>query len=348
MNKKKYKNLKKSEIPLITIGITCFNAEKTIARALQSGLTQDWENIEIIIVNDGSTDNSRKILESFSSTKNNLKLINHPQNMGCAHSRNSIISNSIGEYIAFFDDDDVSRFDRISLQYKALLKYEEENQTNLVVCFASGQKIYKNNYTKSFLSAGINGLPPVGLQMANYLLFFEQIQNIAYGSGVPTCSLFARKSTFLRVGIFDTQMSRQEDVDFGIRLAIKGAHFIGIKQPVITQFTSSKDYKTAKVEYQSSLYLIEKYSDYLNSKGLYEYMKLWIKIKYQHFISNNFYAFLILLKLFLKYPVRTIKHFGKSASRRFIHESLMNSNSKLIKLFQICGKFLNQNISFKL
>ena len=347
MNKKKYKNLKKSEIPLITIGITCFNAEKTIARALESGFSQDWGNIEIIAVNDSSTDNSREILEGFSSTKKNFKLINHPLNMGCAYSRNSIISNSNGEYIAFFDDDDVSSFDRISLQYQALLKYEEENKTNLVACFASGQKIYKNNYTKSFFSAGVNGLAPVGLQMANYLLFFEQIPNIAYGSGVPTCSLFARKSTFLRVGIFDTKMRRQEDVDFGIRLAIKGAHFIGIKEPVITQFESSGDYKTAKVEYQSSLNLIEKYSDYLNSKGLYEYMKLWIKIKYQHFISNNFYASLILIRLFLKYPTRTITHFGQSASKRFIHESLMKSDSRIIKFFQICVKFLNQNISLK-
>ena len=347
MKEKTFENLGKSEIPLITIGITCFNAEKTIGRAIESGISQDWNNIEIIVVNDGSTDKSREIVESFYSSKINLKLINQSQNMGCAHSRNSIISNSIGDYIAFFDDDDFSRSDRITLQYQALLKYEKENETDLVACFASGKKIYKNNYIKSFSSAGVNGSAPKGLQMANYLLFFEKIPNIDYGSGVPTCSLFARKSTFLRVGIFDENLRRQEDVDFGIRLAIKGAHFIGIEQPVITQYSTSGNYKTAEVEYQSSLNLIEKYSNYLNSKGVYEYMKLWIKIKYYHFISNNISASLILMKLFLKYPARTITHFWKSASRRFIHESLMNSNTKIIKFFQICVKFLNQNISLK-
>mgnify|MGYP001416721132 CR=1 FL=1 len=49
----------------VTIGITCFNAEKTIGRAILSALSQDWENKEIIIIDDGSSDNSHKIIEDW-------------------------------------------------------------------------------------------------------------------------------------------------------------------------------------------------------------------------------------------------------------------------------------------
>ena len=58
---------KKSSLPLITIGITCYNAEKTIRRAVDSALSQDWPNYEVIVVDDGSTDNSLKILRESSN-----------------------------------------------------------------------------------------------------------------------------------------------------------------------------------------------------------------------------------------------------------------------------------------
>ena len=60
----------------VTIGITCFNAEKTIKRVISSALNQDWENKEIIIIDDGSSDNSQEIIESFLSNKKIIFLKN--------------------------------------------------------------------------------------------------------------------------------------------------------------------------------------------------------------------------------------------------------------------------------
>ena len=104
--------------PLITIGITCFNARLTIKRAILSAINQTWTNKEIIIVNDFSDDDSQAIIEDLINRKKNIKLINNNKNLGCAYSRNVIIKNAIGEFIAFFDDDDFSRDDRLFLQYK--------------------------------------------------------------------------------------------------------------------------------------------------------------------------------------------------------------------------------------
>ncbi len=347
MNNSKYKYKKISQVdlsenPLITIGITCYNSEETIEKAIISAKSQEWDNYEIIVVDDCSTDNSTKILSAFSSRQRNLRVIKNSRNMGCAYSRNLIISNAKGEFIAFFDDDDFSRADRIKLQYAKLVSYERINSTNLVACFASGEKKYENGYTKHFHSVGIYGNPPVGKQMANYLLFFERLSGVFYGAGVPTCALFARKSVFENIGGFDTKMRRQEDVDFGIRLALEGGHFIGIPEPVLTQYATNTGDKSHLIEFESSLLLINKHFEYLCSKGLYHYMRMWIELRYKHFNSDGLGSIYTLIKIFLKYPFRTTKHFLYSASNRFLHEQLIYSDPSSLNYRLKCVKFLKK------
>tara|TARA_B100000401_G_C52324946_1_gene493656 strand:+ start:270 stop:584 length:315 start_codon:yes stop_codon:yes gene_type:complete len=99
--------------PLITIGITCFNAEKTLERALLGALNQDWPNFEIIVVDDASTDSSKVILKKYELKIKNISIYYQTVNKGCANSRNIVISKAKGKFISFFDDDDFSRSDRI-------------------------------------------------------------------------------------------------------------------------------------------------------------------------------------------------------------------------------------------
>ena len=63
--------------PLITIGITCYNAEDTIQRAVESALAQTWTAREIVIVDDGSTDRSATLLQEFERTHDEIRLIRH-------------------------------------------------------------------------------------------------------------------------------------------------------------------------------------------------------------------------------------------------------------------------------
>ncbi len=331
--------------PLVTIAITCFNAEKTIDRAICGALNQDWPNFEIIILDDASKDASKEIINRYKSKIKNLHFINQKINYGCAKSRNIIISKAKGEFIAFFDDDDFSRSDRLSLQFNHLIRYEELLSTKFIACFASGLRIYPNNYKKRLSAVGAYGIPPIGLQMANYLLFNERINKIDYGAGTPTCSLFARTSIFRDLGGFDSKIRRQEDVDFAIKLAMKGGHFIGIREPVIEQYVSFSNDKSAYIEYQSSLKILNKYSDYLKTKGTYKYMQLWMLLKFLHLSNNDFKAVFILIKIFLFYPLRTIRHFSRSALSRLLHEQLINSSSRRIMIKKNCLKFLHHLIN---
>ena len=331
--------------PLITIAITCFNAEKTIERALSSALNQDWGNFEIIVVDDASTDSSKNILKKYELKKNNLHIFYQLENKGCSASRNLLISKAKGEFIAFFDDDDYSRFDRIRLQYERLINYEKNNSKKLVACFASGLRIYPNSYKKQINAVGTFQFPPIGSQMADYLLFNDRVNTVDYGAGVPTCSLLARTSLFKEIGDFDSKLSRQEDIDFAIRLAMSGGHFIGIKDPVIMQYVSYGNDKSALIEYKSSLLVLDKYRDYLTSKGLYKYMCMWMKLKYLHLSNNDFRAIFVLIEIFFSYPLRTIKHFSRSSINRFVHERFINSSRKTLMIQRNCVKFLNYLIN---
>ena len=311
--------------PLITVAITCFNAESTIERAISSGLNQSWPNLEVLVVDDGSTDNSLDILACKSASDERIRIVKHSINRGCAEARNTLIAAAKGEFVAFFDDDDVSLPDRLQLQFDCIISHEKRLAVKLVACYASGQRIYPNGYVFPLRAVGSYGTPPEGLIMVNYLLFNKRQANIFYGAGTPTCSLMARADVFRNLEGFDPLMRRQEDVDFAVRLGFKGGHFIGISQPVLNQYATIGNEKSALIEFESTLRLLDKNIDYLKGAGTYHYMRLWSEMRFLHFSGRDARAFTILLRLVLRYPLRTLKHFSSSAIRRFYHEQSMKA-----------------------
>ena len=111
---------------LVSIIIPLFNKENTIINSIKSLVYQTYENIEIIIVNDCSTDSSMNILNLFikNNSNENIYLYNTPKNLGCYYARNYGISKSKGTYIAFQDPDDYSDFNRIKNQMNDIFKYK--------------------------------------------------------------------------------------------------------------------------------------------------------------------------------------------------------------------------------
>lgn len=97
---------------IVSIIIPCFNAEKFILKALNSVYNQTYENLECIIINDGSIDDSKYLIEEFIENKKNFKLINQ-KNQGLSVSRNNGIKNAKGDYLYFLDADDYLPLDAI-------------------------------------------------------------------------------------------------------------------------------------------------------------------------------------------------------------------------------------------
>ena len=89
----------------ISIIIPVYNAEKYLKCCLDSILNQSYKNLEIIIINDGSTDNSLKVIEEYKKNDNRIILISQ-KNQGVSKSRNNGLELATGDYIMFIDPDD--------------------------------------------------------------------------------------------------------------------------------------------------------------------------------------------------------------------------------------------------
>jgi glycosyltransferase involved in cell wall biosynthesis len=89
-----------------SIIISVYNLEKYISKAIDSVLSQNFNNYEIIIINDGSTDNTWSILEQYAISHDNINIVNNEKNIGLGASRNVGLSICKGQYILFLDGDD--------------------------------------------------------------------------------------------------------------------------------------------------------------------------------------------------------------------------------------------------
>lgn len=107
-------------IPKVSIVIPVFNVERYISECIYSVIGQDYDNIEIVVVNDGSTDGSLEILEGFRSRFSNFKIINQ-ENQGQSVARNSGFEASSGDYVLFVDADDWIDKSTVSLCMRGIL-----------------------------------------------------------------------------------------------------------------------------------------------------------------------------------------------------------------------------------
>jgi glycosyltransferase involved in cell wall biosynthesis len=307
--------------PLVTIGITCFNAADTILRAVESALSQDWPNIEVVIVDDCSTDGSAKVVMAAIANEPRAKFIRHSCNLGPGAARNTILSEARGEYVSYFDDDDESLPTRISGQVKTLAAHEELLGLGLIACYATGIRRYPNGYSTELPAIGSRGAEtPHGADVANYLLTYRRRPDWFYGSGTPACSLMARRSTFAAVGGFDNEMRRSEDADFAIRLALMGGHFVGTQQTLYVQYSTSAADKSPERNLEAQGLLAYKHRAYLDSIGRFEYAKRWPRLRYWHFSRRYGRFFLEFAALWVRYPFAVSRHILSTGPRRIWHE----------------------------
>ncbi|TCB80443.1 glycosyltransferase family 2 protein [Acinetobacter sp. ANC 4173] len=115
--------------PIISVGIPFYNAEKYLAFAIQSVLCQSYTNWELILVDDGSTDNSLKIAKEFACEDQRIRVFCDGENKKLPYRLNQLIKESKGKFIARMDADDIMHPSRLEMQLKYLL---ENNAFDLV------------------------------------------------------------------------------------------------------------------------------------------------------------------------------------------------------------------------
>ncbi|WP_404445978.1 glycosyltransferase [Sutcliffiella horikoshii] len=109
--------------PQVTVFIPVYNSEKNIKECINSIIDQTYKNLEILIVDDGSTDNSLDIINSFND--NRIRLIRNNENKGIPYTRNLGLQEAKGKYLAVMDSDDIAFLNRIEVQVKFMEKNKD-------------------------------------------------------------------------------------------------------------------------------------------------------------------------------------------------------------------------------
>lgn len=107
---------------LVSIITPVYNSERYIAECIESVLNQSYKNIEMIIIDDGSTDNSESIIKKYANSFHIIKYMKNSKNKGAWYARNIGIENSKGRFIAFLDADDIYKEDKIKKQINFMLE----------------------------------------------------------------------------------------------------------------------------------------------------------------------------------------------------------------------------------
>lgn len=190
--------------PLVSILLPCYNAEKYLAYALESILNQDYNNLQVICINDGSTDRTASILKEYSEADTRIEILNAAQNRGLIESLNAGIELVKGEYFARMDADDYCPPDRIALQ----VEFMEQHPTFELV--SGGYHYFMEN------NEPLEYVPPVATLSA-------ALQFISLFSTPLTHAAVLGRSRLLKQDYYyDHQFPHSEDYELFSRLALKG------------------------------------------------------------------------------------------------------------------------------
>ena len=288
--------------------MTAFNAEDMVERAIETALAQTWRPIEIVTVDDCSTDKTYEVLTRLATYHSELRICRNAINGGVAVSRNRILSEARGEFIAFFDDDDESLPGRVEAQVRRIQDYEERFSGGApVLCHTARRLIYPNGREQIAPTMGQREgvMAPAGLPVAERILLGTALDN-GYGA-CPTCSQMGRLSVFQALGGFDASFRRSEDTDLTIRLAKAGGHLIGVAQPFVVQTMTKSSDKRLADEWRYISMLLEKHRDVPDRVGLYSFCRRWIEAK-QAWLEGRMIDFLAkFLSLVLTHPLRSVR-----------------------------------------
>lgn len=186
----------------ISIVVAVYNAEKTLKKCVDSLLNQTYNNIEIILVNDCSKDNSLDICKEYSKTSDNVKVISNDRNSGVSDTRNNGIDNSTGEYICFVDSDDY-----VESNYIEVLYYYYQKYNTVPICGFVYHDEYNHAKPVKYSWSGDEGLVSLGEAFKlKSELYLTALWN----------KLFDRRLIIDKNIKFDTNVSVGEDLRFSV------------------------------------------------------------------------------------------------------------------------------------
>jgi glycosyltransferase involved in cell wall biosynthesis len=184
--------------PLVSVVMAAYNAADHIGAALESALAQQWSPLEVVVVDDGSTDATAEIIRSYSSV-----VYVHQENSGPSTARNAAVERSTGEFVANFDSDDLLPPTRIGDQVSYLLDHP-----------AVGAVFGRQEW----------------LNAPEWMA-----RDAVYGDvdGIPLSSVMFRREVFFDLGGYDATFVHGEDMDLLVRMRERGIEYHVVPEVVL-------------------------------------------------------------------------------------------------------------------
>jgi O-antigen biosynthesis protein len=265
-----------STIPIhsVSVIIPCYNGHLYLHEAIDSVLDQTYPNIELIVVDDGSTDNSWEIIQSYKSRITGVK----QHNQGLPASRNNGVARASGEYLFFLDCDDLIAPDTI-----ASLVTTVQGQDRAISCCHWRSLVHSK--------CGWIAVPgEVPFPQTNP----DPLAAWLMGEWIPVCSLLWSRSLFEELGGYDNQLTINEDGDLMFRALVGGARLVVAtggesfyRRHGTDSLSMSRDV-FSEHRFQSSMRVLAKLEAELQHRGTWEKYRIPVGTAYQMLAARTF------------------------------------------------------------
>jgi glycosyltransferase involved in cell wall biosynthesis len=254
-------------VPMVSVVIPCYNAAAYIAETVNSVISQTYPAIEIIVVDDGSTDVSADVLQPYADAGSIILI--RQKNAGVCNARNTGIETAKGDIIALLDADDWMYPDNIREKVDRLV---DEN-ADLVFSWA---EVTDEKLTPKYV-----------LQGARPEHFAEEVFNFTPPPIPSPSSVVARKAALKEVGMFDTQLGTSADLDIWIRLSF-GHKIAKVGKPLVKYRLVPGSMNTnVSGQIKDMNFIFNKYS---KNPGLKRKLKGLKKGFYYSILGNSYYT----------------------------------------------------------
>ena len=217
---------------LVSIVMPAYNCEKYVVEAINSILAQTYRNWELLVLDDGSKDNTLRIIEEFSQKDSRIKALPNGKNMGVSATRNRGIELASGEWIAFLDSDDMWKSEKLEKQFEIVEKEAAE--------FLFTGSSYINE----------EGEPYKGIFEVPEKITYKKLRN----QNVISCSsVLVKKKYFEHIKMEKDEM--HEDYAVWLRILKLGVTAFGVNEPLLIyrisrNSKSGNKMKTVKMTYK--------------------------------------------------------------------------------------------------
>ncbi len=270
-------------MPNVSVIIPTYQLAHLVGQTIDSVLAQTYTDYEIIVVNDGSTDNTKEVLASYGDKITAI----HQENKGVAAARNTGIMASSGKYIALLDHDDLWLPNKLEKQIACL-------ESNPKIGVVYSDIFYFNE----------NGVYPYTYAQKNNILAFEQLWTLFVRGPIPTCSVvLMRRECLDEVGLLDETLVPVDDYDLWFRIIKKWLLYF-LNEPLVYYRRSATQQSNNEERMLLSLLRVKEKAFSQNP----ELQKLPLMVLDEHFYNG-----------YLRIAYMYIQRYQGEMARQFLH-----------------------------